>query len=102
AAHIGGDVPAALRMMGDQPGGDGLRAIAAAWAVGSHSGASLSAVLDRVADGLRNREDARLETESALGPPRATARMLAVLPAFGVLLGTAMGAAPLAFLTQTA
>ena len=38
---------------------------------------------------------------AALGPPRATAKMLATLPVIGVLLGTAMGVDPLDFLLTT-
>jgi tight adherence protein B len=101
AARLGGDIPSALRSLADRPGAEGLRAVAAGWAVASHSGASLAAVLDRVGDGLRDQRAARAEVESALEPPRATARMLAALPVFGVLLGTAMGAEPLSFLFQT-
>jgi tight adherence protein B len=101
AARLGGDIPSAFRSLADRPGAEGLRAVAAGWAVASHSGASLAAVLERVGDGLRDQRAARAEVESALEPPRATARMLAVLPVFGVLLGTAMGAEPLSFLFDT-
>jgi tight adherence protein B len=101
AARFGGDVPGALLALAERPGGEGLRAVAAGWTVASHSGASLAAVLDRVGDGLRDQSTARAEVESALEPPRATARMLAVLPVFGVVLGTAMGAEPLSFLLDT-
>jgi tight adherence protein B len=100
-AGLGADVSEALRVLGARPGGEGIRAIAAGWATAARSGASLAMVLDRIADALRDQQAARAEVESALGPPRATARMLAVLPGFGVLLGTAMGAAPLAFLART-
>jgi tight adherence protein B len=101
AAQLGGDVPAAFRLAGERPGGEGLRAVAAGWSVASQSGASLAGVLDRVCQSLRDQQDAAAEVEAALGPPRATARMLAALPAMGILLGTAMGARPLAFLAQT-
>jgi tight adherence protein B len=101
AARLGGDIPSAFRSLADRPGAEGLRAVAAGWTVASNSGASLAAVLDRVGGGLRDQSAARAEVESALEPPRATARMLAVLPVFGVLLGSAMGAEPLSFLLHT-
>jgi tight adherence protein B len=101
AARLGGDIPTAFRSLAERPGADGLRAIAAAWAVAAHSGASLARVLDRLVDGLRDQRAARTEVEAALAPPRATARMLAVLPVFGVALGSAMGTHPVSFLIHT-
>jgi tight adherence protein B len=101
AARLGGDIPTALGALAERPGAEGLRAIAAAWVVAAHSGASLARVLDRLVDGLRDERAARAEVEAALAPPRATARMLAVLPVFGVALGSAMGADPVSFLINT-
>jgi tight adherence protein B len=100
-AQLGGELTGAFSSLADQSGFEGLRAIAAGWRVAERSGASLGSVLDRIGDGLRAQCAARAEIESALEPPRATARMLAVLPVFGVLLGTAMGAEPLDFLLGT-
>jgi hypothetical protein len=62
----------------------------------------LSLVLDSIAGSLRSDEDLRAEVTAALGPARSTARLLAVLPVFGLVLGTSMGAHPLGFLLQTA
>jgi tight adherence protein B len=101
AAELGGDVVQALRDLARVPGADGLRALAAAWVVAGQSGASLAVVVDRVAEGLRHDDAARREVAASLGPPRATARMLAVLPVFGVGLGLAIGADPLHFLLAT-
>jgi tight adherence protein B len=100
-ARLGGDITSAFGSLAARPGFESLRAVAAGWAVAERSGASLAAVLDRIGDGLRDQRAARAEVESALEPPRATARMLAVLPLFGILLGTAMGAGPLSFLIGT-
>jgi tight adherence protein B len=100
--RLGADVPSVLRALADRPGAEGLRAIAAGWTVAAHSGSSLARVLDRLAEGLRDESAARAEIEAALEPPRVTARMLAVLPAFGVALGTAIGADPVSFLLRTA
>jgi tight adherence protein B len=101
AVRLGGDIPSALRSLAERPGAEGLRAIAAGWVVAAHSGASLARVLDRLVEGLRDQRAARAEVDAALAPPRATARMLAVLPVFGVALGIAMGADPVSFLTNT-
>jgi tight adherence protein B len=101
AARLGGDIASALHRCAGAPGAEGLRAVAAAWEVAGSSGAGLAAVLARVAGSLRSDEDARAEVQAALGPPRATAKMLAVLPLFGVALGSSMGARPVHFLVAT-
>ena len=101
AARLGGDVPAALRRVATAPGADGMRAVAAAWEVADHSGAALADVLDQIAAGLRSDDDARAEVTAALATPRATGKMLALLPVFGLGLGVAMGADPLGFLLHT-
>lgn len=101
-ASLGDDVAAALRRQAAAlPGAEGLRSVAAAWDVAARSGAALAVVLGRVAAGLRSDEEARAEVTAALGPPRATAKMLAVLPLFGIALGASMGADPLGFLLGT-
>lgn len=102
ATRLGDDVAAALRRTAaSMPGAEGLRSVAAAWDVAARSGAGLAVVLGRVAAGLRSDEEARAEVTAALGPPRATAKMLAVLPLFGIALGISMGAHPVGFLLQT-
>ncbi len=101
AARLGGDVPAALRLAAEEPGSEPLKALAAAWEVAEHSGAALADVVERLAVGLRSDEDARAEVVAALGPPRATAKMLAALPLFGLGLGVSMGAHPVDFLLHT-
>jgi tight adherence protein B len=101
AAQLGGDVPAAWQTVAELPGATSLRAIAAAWQVAERSGAGLALVLERMSDALRAEDAVRREVEAALGPPRATARMLAALPAFGLLLGMGMGADPVGLLMTT-
>jgi len=101
AARLGGDIPAALRTCANAPGAEGLRSVAAAWEVAASSGAALAGVLERVAASLRSDEDARAEVTAALGPPRATAKMLACLPLVGIAMGQSMGADPLSFLLGT-
>jgi tight adherence protein B len=100
-ARLGVDVPSALHDLAARPGLEALRAIAAGWRVASHTGGGLANVLDNIGRGLRHDEDARSELEAALAPPRATARVLAVLPVFGLALGQSMGARPIAFLLVT-
>lgn len=101
AARYGGDVPAALREAARRPGAEGLGAVAVCWQVAVDGGASLATGLDRVAQSLRAERDQRAELRSQLAGPRATALVLAALPAAGLLLGAAMGARPLQVLLHT-
>jgi tight adherence protein B len=101
AAALGGGVVSAMRLAAGKPGAEGLRAVAAGWEVAGSSGAAVAAVLERIAAGLRSDDDARAEVTACLGPVRATATMLAVLPVFGLALGSSMGARPIAFLLST-
>jgi tight adherence protein B len=101
ASQLGGDVPGAWRTVAELPGADSLRAVAAAWQVAERSGAGLTVVLERMSDALRAEDAVRREVDAALAPPRATARLLAALPAFGLLLGIGMGGDPVGFLFGT-
>lgn len=94
AARFGGDVPGSLREAARSPGAEGLRGVAACWQVAVEGGAGLATGLDKVADALRAERDQREELQALLAGPRSTAVVLALLPVFGLLLGTAMGADP--------
>ncbi|MDH6138302.1 tight adherence protein B [Kitasatospora sp. GP30] len=101
AARYGADVPAALRWLATLPGGGGANAIAACWQVTADSGSGLAVALDQVAEALRADRALREEIGSELAGPRTTAIVLAALPAFGLALGTALGAGPLRILLRT-
>ncbi|WP_063795905.1 type II secretion system F family protein [Peterkaempfera griseoplana] len=101
AARFAGDVPEVLRQLSRLPGADGAAAMAACWQVASESGAALATALDRVADALRADSVLREAVRGELAGPRTTALLLAVLPLFGLLLGTALGADPLQMLLHT-
>lgn len=101
ACLLGGDVPAALRRHADTAGCSGMATVAAAWQVAEGSGSGLVGALERVAESLRADDATRAEVTAALSPARATARLLAVLPAFGLLLGSGLGGDPLGLLLRT-
>ncbi|UGY95116.1 type II secretion system F family protein [Streptomyces gobiensis] len=101
AARFGGDVPGALRRAAREPGAGGLAGVAACWQVAVDGGAGLADGLDRVADALRAEREQREELRAQLAGPRSTALVLALLPLFGLLLGTAMGAEPLRVLLHS-
>nr|WP_093699158.1 type II secretion system F family protein [Streptomyces sp. 2231.1] len=101
AARFGGDVPGSLAAAARQPGAEGLRGLAACWRVAVDQGAGLAAGLDRLDAALRAERDQRADLRAQLSGARATAVLLAALPALGLLLGTAMGADPLHVLLHT-
>jgi tight adherence protein B len=101
AADLGGDVPAALRAATDVTGAELLDELAGAWLVAERSGAPLARVLDRLEETARGDLEIEREVESGLAPARATGRLMAVLPVFGLALGSGMGGDPVAILTGT-
>jgi tight adherence protein B len=101
AARFGGDVPAALRSAAAQPGAEGLAGAGACWQVAVDGGAGLADGLDRIATALRAEHAGREDLRAQLAGPRSTAVLLALLPAFGVILGTGFGADPLRVLLRT-
>lgn len=101
AALIGGDVPATLIDLGRRSaGGEGLSRLAAAWQVADSTGAPLAEVLDRLSIAEREERDVRREVRAGVAPARATATLMALLPAFGLLLGTGLGGDPLALIVE--
>lgn len=98
--RMGGDIPTALRAI-DGPGTEALQQIAAAWAVAEHSGAGLAGVVAKVANGLGADELQRREVAAQLAAPRATAKLLAGLPVFGLALGAGVGSNPFQVLFGT-
>lgn len=76
--------------------------LAAAVQLSVRTGCSLAAVAGAVEDDLRARHRHRLELDSALAGPRASAALLAGLPVLALLMGSGVGADPWAVLTTTA
>ncbi|HET8971600.1 MAG TPA: type II secretion system F family protein [Candidatus Nanopelagicales bacterium] len=100
ALRLGGDVPAAL--LADATRAPVFSGLAACWRVGERSGAGLAAAVGRLAAGARESERLRLELAAQTAEPRASARVLALLPAFGLALGAGLGADTLGWLLGTA
>jgi len=100
-AHLGGDVPMALRSAAtaDPLAGDDLRRVAGAWALAERHGIGLAGLTEAVAVDLRARSRFDGALRAKVAGPRATATVLAVLPVLGVLLGEGIGARPWAVLS---
>ncbi|WP_233525805.1 type II secretion system F family protein [Actinomadura spongiicola] len=93
--------PDHLAELAARPGAEGLRLLAACWRVGAERGGTLATVLDGLATALRDEEAQRQDVSVQLAGPRATARLLAVLPLLGLAMAAALGAHPLPFLFGT-
>ncbi|MFG2720728.1 type II secretion system F family protein [Streptomyces sp. NPDC048416] len=102
AAKFGGDVPAALRAAAAEPGAEGLAGVAACWQVAVAGGAGLASGLERLENALRAEREQQDALRAELAGPRTTVLLLALLPALGLVLGTAMGASPLRVLLHSA
>lgn len=101
AARYGGDIAGALRGAAEQSGAVELAGVAACWQVAADRGAGLAEALDRVSVALRAERDRREEVLAQLAGTRSTSVMLALLPVFGLLMGSALGARPLWVLLHT-
>jgi tight adherence protein B len=99
ASRLGGDVGEALRV--DAQAVPTLLGLAACWTVAAQAGSGLADAVSRLADAARVEEDVRVQLETQLAGPRATARMLGLLPVIGLLIGSSLGADPLTWLTRT-
>lgn len=101
AALVGGDVAGALRIDARDTGVGALRGLAACWEVAEHSGAGLADAVDRLAEGYRAGQRAAEQLDAEVAAARASARILALLPVFGLAVGHWIGAEPLAWLAGT-
>lgn len=96
--HNGGDVVAALLDESGRPGCRGLRDLARAWQVGTTTGAPMADLLDQVAMALRSDQAVERTVAAELAGPRATGRVMAMLPVCGIGLGYLLGGDPIGFL----
>jgi tight adherence protein B len=92
------DVRTALHAAASTPGGAGLADVAAAWHLAEQTGAPLAVILDRIAGSIQAEVELDREVAVEAGPARATARLMAVLPVFGLGLGLLLGVNPVAVL----
>jgi tight adherence protein B len=100
ARALGGDVPDTLLRQSRAPGCSGLADLARAWRLSSETGAPMAGVLDQVALALRRDESLHRTVAAELAGPRATAKVMAVLPVCGVGMGYLLGGRPIEFLLE--
>jgi tight adherence protein B len=105
AAALGGDVGRALVLRpatGPSAAPQLLQGLAACWSVCATTGSGLATAVDRLEEAERDSAARRRAVEAELAGPRATARLLALLPVLGVVMAAALGADPLHVLLHTA
>lgn len=99
-ASLGGEVATVLRGLAGEPGADRLRVVAAAWDVAHRSGGGLAEALTRVGEALRDDRSTARVVEGELASARATARLVAALPAFALLVSSTTGGGAWTFVTS--
>jgi len=101
AGRLAADVPDALRRVAARPGAERLRDLAAGWQVSAGSGTGLAAAATRVAESVRHQHGTRTLVAGELASARATAWLVALLPAVSLTMGAGMGGDPWGFLLDT-
>lgn len=98
---MGGDVTTVWRTAATQPGQAGLADLARAWQVSARTGAPLAHSLEQVAAALTADVALRAVIAGELAAPRATGKIMAVLPLCGLGMGYLLGGDPLHFLLSS-
>jgi tight adherence protein B len=101
AARAGDEVVDALNLDAKEPGRGGLRALAVCWQVAEYHGTGLATAVGHITASLRTDEEHRRRLAAELAGPRATARLVALLPLVGIAIGQALDADPLRLLVTT-
>ena len=101
AVQLAGDPFQALEQMSHKPGQAGLADIGQAWRVSQECGAGMRDCLKQIRANLEETASTDAIITSELAGPRATAKILALLPLVGLLLAFGIGADPIQFLIQT-
>lgn len=79
-----------------------LAVLARAWDLAAGTGAAIATTTSAAAGAVRARQEARHRTETALAGPRASMRLLSVLPLGGPFVGLLVGLDPVAMYTSLA
>lgn len=98
AHQLGGDVPRVWRRQAARAGHAGLGDLARAWQVSTQTGAPMAGPLEQVAASLSADQSLRSVVDGELSAPRATGKVMAVLPGCGIGLGYLLGGDPIRWL----
>ncbi|MCH9722648.1 MAG: type II secretion system F family protein [Actinomycetia bacterium] len=101
-AHLGADVPAGMRAIAaDSSVPVHWERLAVFWQLAAERGLPMSTLMRAAHRDITARQRFLERLQAGLAGARATAAILALLPALGVLLGQVVGAHPLRFLLGT-
>lgn len=95
------DAAELLRAIAARPGGSAAGGLSLIWAVAESTGCALATPVAALARGERESAGVRREVAAQLAGPRATSRLLLLLPVVALVLGVGLGADPLGFLLET-
>lgn len=95
---LGGDPAVTWHRQAPTPGHEGLTELARAWQLASGTGADMADALDKVADALFEDDAVGLVVAGEAAGPRASGKIMAMLPLAGIGLGYAIGGDPVRFL----
>ena len=98
AVELGAD-PIATLLQPESP--ELLISIGRMWQLSLDAGCPLAEAVEAIELDYRGRRAHRQQLKSLLAGPSATAGMLALLPVFGLFMGSAIGARPVHILTET-
>lgn len=101
AQDLGGDVTSVWRTWSTAPGHAGLLDLARAWQVSTDTGAPLAHSLEQVSDALTADLALRSVVAGELSAPRATGKIMAVLPFCGLGMGYLLGGDPVGYLLSS-
>jgi tight adherence protein B len=100
-ADLGGDVVQQWWRQAATPGQAGLADLARAWQLSVATGASMTNALDDVAQALSDDETLDLVVNSEAAGPRASGKIMAVLPFVAMGMGYLLGGNPIGFLLES-
>lgn len=101
-AHLmGASVPDALDRQAVVPGCEDLATLARAWRLCEVTGAPLAEATAAMARATARRAKLHATVEAELAGPRASGRLLGLLPLVGLAMAQLVGAEPMVFLTAT-
>lgn len=100
-ARLGADIGAGLRYVAVSSAlPEHWRRLAVYWELGSERGLAIATLAQAAQRDIAERRRFSAQLDSSMAGARASAAILAGLPALGTLLGQSIGAAPLAFLSS--
>lgn len=101
AQEVGADVPEALLAESAAPGQESFAGLARAWRMAEVTGAPLAGATSGVAEAMRRHTRLEATVDAELAGPRASGRLMGLLPLAGLGMAQMVGAEPASFLLSS-